>query len=272
MVLSLDAALSGLLEQQRKIELISNNLTNVNTTGYKRASVHFQDVLDTVEILEVLRGERTIGDVTVPAGVVSDAVERVFVQGPLLPTGQQLDLAIVGDGLFRVRLEDGGIGYTRAGTFLLDESGSFVTSDGLKLDPPLTLPTGWRSLEIATDGTVTVLRPYTAPELAALPPDGSGEGVRESVGQLTLSRFADPKGLASLGASLYVETAESGTPIDGAPGADGMGVVHGGFLEGSNVDLAAEMSSLVIASRAYQLNLAAYQSVEEMLSNANQLA
>ena len=272
MALSLDAALSGLLQQQRKIELIANNVTNVNTTGYKRADVHFQDVLDTVEILEVLRGERIIGDATVPAGVAGDAIERVFAQGPLQPTGIQLDLAIVGDGMFRVVLEDDGVGYTRDGSFVLDESGAIVTVDGLKLDPPLTLPLGWRQLELAADGAVTVLRPYTAGELAALPPDGIGDGVREAVGQLTLTRFSDPKGLVSIGASLYVGTAESGPPIDGAPGADGMGVVHNGFLEGSNVDMATEMSSLILASRAYQLNLAAYQSVEEMLSNANQLA
>ena len=272
MALSLDAALSGLLQQQRNIELIANNLSNVNTTGYKRADIHFQDILDTVEILEVLRGERIVGDVTVPAGVEADSADRVFTQGPLIPTGGPLDLAIVGDGFFRVRLEDGGIGYTRAGAFRLDGSGALGTVDGLLVEPPVTLPQGWRSLEIAGDGSISVIRPYTQAELDALPPDEVADGVREVVGQLQLSRFDDPTGLLSIGASLYIESVDSGPPIDGAPAADGMGTVAVGVLEGSNVDLAAEMSSLVIASRAYQLNLAAYRSVEEMLTDANQLA
>jgi flagellar basal-body rod protein FlgG len=267
--LSLDAALSGLLQQQRNIELIANNLGNVNTTGYKRVEVHFEDVLDTVQLLEVLRGERIVGDATVPAGVQSDAVDRVFAQGPMQPTGRALDWAIVGDGMFRVRLEDGTPAFTRAGNFLLDGNGDIVTSDGLFLDPPLTLPDGWRDLELARDGTVSVLRPMTQAEIAAAAPDSPTDGVREVVGQLQLSTFPDAQQLASIGASLYVETVASGAAVSGAPTANGTGEVVAGVLEGSNVDLATEMSALVIASRAYQLNLQAYRSVEEMLSAAN---
>ncbi len=271
MTLSLDAALSGLLQQQRNIELIANNLGNVNTAGYKRVEVHFEDVLDTVQILEVLRGERIVGDATVPAGVQADAVDRVFQQGPLLPTSVQLDWAVIGKGMFRVLLEDGTPAYTRAGNFLLDANGSIVTSDGLRLDPPLSLPTGWRDLDVASDGSISVLRPLTPDELAAAPPEDTVDAVREVVGQLQLTRFDNPQGLASIGASLFVATEESGPAIDGAPAIDGMGAVVIGVLEGSNVDLATEMSSLVLASRAYQLNLQAYRSVEEMLSEANNM-
>ena len=271
MTLSLDAALSGLLQQQRSIELIANNLGNVNTPGYKRVEVHFEDVLDTVQLLEVLRGERIVGDAAVPSGVQSDAVDRVFLQGPLVPTNRELDWAVVGEGMFRVLLEDGTPAYGRAGNFLLDASGAVVTSDGLRLDPPLSLPDGWSTLEVASDGAVSVLRPLTPAEIAAAPPGDVAGSVREVVGQLQLTRFDNPQGLASIGASLFVATADSGPAIDGAPAADGMGTVLTGVLEGSNVDLATEMSALVIASRAYQLNLQAYRSVEEMLSAANSM-
>ena len=271
MTLSLDAALSGLLQQQRSIELIANNLGNVNTPGYKRAEVHFEDVFDTVQILEVLRGERIVGDATVPSGVQSDAVDRVFLQGPLVPTNRDLDWTVIGEGMFGVLLEDGTPAYARAGNFLLDAGGAVVTSDGLRLDPPLSLPDGWSSLEVASDGAVSVLRPPTLAEIAATPPGDVAEGLREVVGQLQLTRFDNPQGLASIGASLYVATADSGPVIAGAPAADGMGTVVSGVLEGSNVDLATELSALVVASRAYQLNLQAYRSVEEMLSAANSL-
>ena len=271
MAVSLDAALSGLLQQQRNIELIANNLSNVNTAGYKRVEVHFEDVLDTVQILEVLQGERIVGDADVPSGTLTDAVDRSFEQGPLLPTGRQLDFTIIGEGLFAVRLEEGGTAYTRAGNFLLDANGNLVTQDGLPLEPPITLPDGWRDLEIGSDGTVSVLRPATQAEIDAAPDGLAFDGIREDVGQLQLSRFDNPQWLASLGANLYVATAESGAAITGAPNSDELGGVVSGVLEGSNVELASEMSSLIIASRAYQMNLRAYQSVEEMLSGVNQM-
>ena len=201
----------------------------------------------------------------------SDAVDRVFLQGPLTPTNRALDWAVVGDGMFRVLLEDGSPAYSRAGNFLLDSDGAIVTSDGLRLDPPIVLPEGWSSLEVTSDGVLTAQRPLTPAEIAASPPGEVAASVRDVVGQLQLTRFDNPQGLASIGASLFVETAGSGPAIDGAPVADGMGVVVAGVLEGSNVDLATEMSSLVIASRAYQLNLQAYRSIEEMLTQANSL-
>lgn len=272
MTLSLDAALSGMVQQERNLELIANNLTNVNTTAYKRAVVQFQDVLSTAEILSVISGELSDGDATVTAGVGSDAPRREFTQGPLLASSMPFDMAIVGEGFFRVMLEDGRVAYTRDGTFRLDADGQLVTALGQRLEPPLTMPESFDQFRIQQDGTVVVRRPYTAEELADLDPEAPRDGVVEVIGRLVLTRFADQGSLASIGNNLFVETETSQAPIDGFPGEDGHGQVVSGFLEGSNVDIAQEMSAMMIANRAYQLNLAAYRTIQEMLEQANELA
>lgn len=272
MTLSLDAALSGMLEQERNLELIANNLSNVNTTGYKRAVVQFQDVLNTAEIIDALNGQLPVDEATVAAGVETEAPRREFTQGPLLSSSMPFDLAIVGDGFFRVMLDDGTVAYTRDGTFRLDADRQLVTALGQRLEPPLVFPERFDRFRIEQDGTILVRRPYTAEELAALDPDAPTDGVDEVIGRLVLTRFADAGGLASIGQNLFVETAASQAPIDGFPGENGHGRVVSGFLEGSNVDMAQEMSSMVIANRAYQLNLAAYRTIQEMLELANELA
>ena len=274
MTISLDAALSGMLEQQRNIELLANNVSNANTTGYKRATVHFQDVLSTAEVLAALEGELPAGTVPVrTAGVTSTPAERTFSQGALTQTDRPLDLAIAGEGFFGLRLPDGTAAYTRDGTFDVDADGRVVSKHGHLLDPPITLPTdGAYSVRVQPDGTVVGMRPYTPEERADLPPDADPEGVHVVAGRIELSRFADVSGLVSLGENLYGESAESGAAITGPAGEGGNGRVLAGFLEGSNVDLSEEMTALTVASRAYQVNLKAYRTIEDMLRQANQLS
>ncbi len=271
MTSSLDAALSGLLEQQRSLELIANNLANVNTTGYKRAQVHFQDVLDTAQILAALRGELPPADASTSAGVQSSTLRRTFTQGPITPTQRELDFAIEGDGFFRLALPDGSFGYTRDGTLQLGADGRVTSAHGYPLEPPITLPPVYRDLRVESDGSITVRRPLTEAELAGLRPDQPRDGVRENVGTLQLVRFANTDGLSALGENLFAETAESQAPIEGQPGIDGMGFVRSGFLEASNVDVAEEMTAMTLASRSYQLNLTAYRTIDEMLRAAGQL-
>lgn len=272
MTISRDAAISGMVEQQRNIAMIANNLANVNTTGYKRVQVHFQDVLDTLSVINALTGEiEADEEPTLSAGVQSMDVLRTFTQGSLTPTQRPLDFSINGDGFFRVLLEDGSAAYTRDGTFRLDGAGQLVTGDGEMIDPPIVLPAGFRSLQVTGDGELSVIRSYTADELAELPPDAPRDGIREIAGTLELVRFSNPSGLDSIGRNLFVETDESQPPISGLPGVDGMGQVLSGFLEASNVSVAQEMTSLVIAMRSYQLNLSAFRTIEEMLANANEL-
>jgi len=272
MTISRDAAISGMVEQQRNIAMIANNLANVNTTGYKRVQVHFQDVLDTLSVINALTGEiEADEEPTLSAGVQSMDVLRTFTQGSLTPTQRPLDFSINGDGFFRVLLEDGSAAYTRDGTFRLDGAGQLVTGDGEMIDPPIVLPAGFRSLQVTGDGELSVIRSYTADELDELPPDAPRDGIREIAGTLKLVRFSNPSGLDSIGRNLFVETDESQPPISGLPSVDGMGQVLSGFLEASNVSVAQEMTSLVIAMRSYQLNLSAFRTIEEMLANANEL-
>jgi flagellar basal-body rod protein FlgG len=269
---SLDAALTGMLEQQRNMELISNNIANVNTTGYKRAKVHFQDLLDTAQILAYVEGTLTDDTaVSTASGVTTADVQRIFEQGPLSESASPFDLAIVGSGLFRVRLVDDTIAYTRDGSLRLDGARQLVTSDGTPLDPPVIFPQGFTNPRIRGDGTVVVKRPLTEQELAALAPGDKDDSVDEVVGQLTLSRFDRSEALASIGSSLYVATEDAGEPIDGAPGSNGLGRVVSGFLENSNVSVAEELTALIVASRAYQMNLMAYRTIREMLEAANEL-
>lgn len=270
MPLSLDAAVSGMQQQQKNIEAISNNLANVNTTGYKRVKIHFQDILNSSSVFAAIAtGTVDQRDVAESAGVSTAAMTRDFAQGTLQPTGRQMDFAISGDDFFRVRLDDGSVAYTRSGVFMLDGDGKVTTASGELLDPPLALPQNFRGLRIETNGEVSVIRDYTDAELAALGPFDPRDGVRQVVGQIELARFSNPAGLEAIGNSRYRETPESQPPINGAPGADGMGAVFSGWLEASNVDIATEMTGLVMAKRGYQLNLVAFRTIEQMLTQAN---
>lgn len=270
MSLSIDAAISGMVEQQRNIELIANNLANVNTTGYKRTKIHFQDILNAATTFTQLSSGQAPSSTS--AGVATAGVTRDYTQGSLQPTGREMDFAVSGDGFFRVRLDDGSFAYTRAGLFSLDGTGRVVTLSGELLDPPLQLPPRFRDLRIDENGEITVTRDLTPEELEKLGPFDPRDGKRVVAGQMMLYRFSNPQGLAAIGNSRFVATDESQAAIESKPGVDGMGTVYSGWLEASNVDIATEMTGLVIAKRGYQLNMVAYKTIEEMLTKVNQVA
>jgi flagellar basal-body rod protein FlgG len=271
MPIALDAALSGMLEQQRSMENIANNIANANTTGYKRLRVHFQALLDSAQIIQALNGEIPTTDATTGGGVETASIERVFQQGTLQESPSQLDFAIVGPGLFRVTLEDGSAAYTRDGAFHLSANGALTMADGTALDPPVTLPEATSTVRVGQDGHLYASRAMTADELAARDPEDVTTEIEEDLGPLTLVRFEHPEALVSLGRNLYVDGPDSGPPIEGVTGDPGFGYVVNGFLESSNVEIAEELTTLVAASRAYQINLSAYRTIEEMLRQAGQL-
>ncbi len=260
-----------MLQQQRNLELISGNLSNVNTIGYKRASVRFQDVLDTAAVLRAIEGDLGETDGTTAASKVeSEVIERIFTQGSLIESRMPLDMAISGRGFFRLKLEDGTFVYSRDGGFRLDADRRLVTHNGALIDPPITFPDLYANVRVLTDGSIMVRRPYTAEELAALPQGAQTSGVDESIGRVGLSRFNNLVAVKSIGNSFY--QAEEGAGVtDGFPGDEGLGVLQGGFLEASNVDVAREMVGLIIATRVYQLNVAAYKTIRDMLDDANEL-
>lgn len=255
MNLSLYSAATGMESQQLNLNTIANNLANVNTAGFKRSKIEFQDLL--YQKPSKAAGADSGGGNLVPTGIEVgngarvSSTSKVFTQGQLSNTGEKLDLAIQGDGLFEVQRPDGTIGYTRDGSFKLNAQGTVVTSDGLPiLSGFQTIPTGSTGVNIAENGQVTVQTP-------------SGS----TTFRLTLARFANPAGLRSLGGNLYEETAASGTPETGQPGEQAYGRIMQGYTEGSNVNIVEEMVNLIIAQRAYEINSKSIQTSDEMLQN-----
>ena len=262
MVRSLWSAASGMIGQQSNIDTISNNLANVNTPGFKKVRADFEDLIyQTVRVAGTPATEDTV--VPVPTqmghGVKLSATERQFVQGALQNTENISDIAIQGDGFFRVQLYDGSYGYSRDGSFKIDANGQFVTSDGYKLMPDLTLPQGFipETLSIAQDGRVSVKVP--------------GQDDPIDVGQLELYRFPNPAGLTAVGENLFKISNASGDSIAGRPGFDGMGKTIHKFLEMSNVSVVREMVNMIVAQRAYEFNSKAIQTSDNMLSTATNL-
>ena len=257
---ALQAAASGMMAQQTRVEVIANNLANVNTTGFKRSRAHFEDLLyQTVQ--EAQNEQTTETDVTqeiqVGRGVRLAGVLRVESQGPLEPTGRPLDLAIEGDGLFQVRLPDGTMAYTRDGSFTISDQGSLVTHGGYAVVPGISVPEDASDLSFSKTGVVAVTV------------DGSVDPIE--IGRLELVRFANAPGLKALGENLYQETAASGPPTLGYPQEDGFGRIVQGTLEGSNVEIVQEMVDMITAMRAYEINSKAVQSAEQMAEIANSL-
>jgi flagellar basal-body rod protein FlgG len=254
MNLSLYSAATGMEAQQLNLNTIANNLANVNTPGFKRSKIEFQDLLYQKPRES---GTDSGGGNLVPTGVEVGngsrvaATSKVFTQGQLTNTGEKLDVAIQGEGFFEVQRPDGTIGYTRAGSFKLSAQGQVVTIDGLPvLSGFQPIPSGTTNVAISEDGQVTV---QTA--------NGSQSF------SLTLSRFANPSGLRSLGGNLYEETAASGTPENGKPGEQGFGRTIQGYTEASNVNIVEEMVNLIVAQRAYEINSKSIQTSDEMLQN-----
>ena len=258
MNLSLYSAATGMEAQQLNLNTIANNLANVNTTGFKRSKIEFQDLLYQKPRSA---GAEAAGGNVIPTGIEIGngsrvaATSKVFTQGQVTQTGKELDIAIQGDGFFEVQRPDGTTAYTRDGSFKLNASGQVVTSDGLPvLSGFQAVPTGTTSISIADTGEVTV------------------EGASGSqTYRISLTRFANPAGLKSLGGNLYEETNASGTPEQGNPGEQGFGQVLQRYLEGSNVNIVEEMVNLIVAQRAYEINSKSIQTSDEMLQNVAQM-
>lgn len=262
MMRSLYTAASGMTGQQYNIDTISNNLSNVNTTGFKQNRVDFEDLLyQTTRTAGTPATELTVTPVGVQVGhgVKVAATQKMYTQGALQSTGNVSDLAIEGEGFMRVLLIDGTYGYTRDGSLKIDSNGQLVTSQGYRLMPDVVLPEGFEreSLTVSQDGRITV-------RIA-----GSNDPVQ--VGQMQLFRFVNPAGLSAVGENLLKETNASGDAIGGRPGFEGMGSVQHKFLEMSNVSVVKEMVNMIVAQRAYELNSKAIQTSDSMLQTANNL-
>ncbi len=254
MNLSLYSAAPGMEAQQLNLNTIANNLANVNTPGFKRSKIEFQDLLYQKPRAS---GTDSGGGNLVPTGVEVGngsrvaATSKVFTQGQLTNTGEKLDVAVQGDGFFEVQRPDGTTGYTRDGSFKLNAQGQVVNVDGLPvLSGFQPIPPGANSISISEDGQVTVQTSTGSQSFA-----------------ITLTRFANPAGLRSLGGNLYEETPASGTPEAGKPGEQGFGRVIQGYVEASNVNIVEEMVNLIVAQRAYEINSKSVQTSDEMLQN-----
>ena len=260
MMLSLYTAASGMQAQQRNIDTVANNLANVNTTGFKKSKVHFQDLLYQNEksagVPSSLSTQVPVG-LHVGHGVKYVSTEKMHSQGGMENTERELDIGIDGPGYFQILQTSGIVAYTRDGHFNVDGQGRLVTSDGFLVDPEINIPVETRKVEMGFDGTISVyMRDETLPE---------------AIGSLTLARFRNPSGMTPISKNLYIPTAASGNPLIDAPGSNGMGALNQGVLELSNVSLVEEMVDMITAQRAYEVNSKAIQASDEMLQTANNL-
>ncbi|HWD93779.1 MAG TPA: flagellar basal-body rod protein FlgG [Verrucomicrobiae bacterium] len=258
MLRSLYSAAAGMESQQLNLDVISNNLANVNTTGFKKSKAEFQELL--YQTTRAPGADQGSGN-TVPTGIQigqgskAVATARIFTNGDLTQTGEQLDVAVQGDGFFEVQMPDGTLAYTRDGGFKSSSDGRIVTSDGLPLQAGFQpVPAGTTNITIGSQGNVT----YTG-------------ATGTTSFQVQLVRFANPAGLQSMGGNLYKETVASGTPQLGTPGANGFGTLNQGYLELSNVKVVEEMVNLIMAQRAYEVNSKAVQAADEMMQQSNNL-
>jgi flagellar basal-body rod protein FlgG len=260
MIRSLWTSATGMQAQALNLDVISNNLANVNTSGFKKSRAEFQDLL--YETL-ISAGTPSASDSELPSGIQIGhgtrpvAVLKIFTQGDMENTKNELDLAIEGDGFFQVRLPNGETAYTRCGAFKVDSGGRIVTADGFPLEPEITIPPDAVSISVGMDGTVSVLE--------------AGESTPSEVGTIELARFINPAGLLSMGKNLFATTDASGDEITGNAGEDGFGTIAQGFLEMSNVSVVDEMVNMITAQRAYEVNSKSIQTSDEMLQIANNL-
>jgi len=255
---SMWVAKTGLDAQQTRMAVISNNLANVNTTGFKRGRAAFEDLL-----YQNVRqaGAQSSQDTQLPTGlslgtgVRTVATEKIFTQGNLQQTNNSLDVAIEGRGFFQILLPDGSLAYSRDGSYQLDNNGQMVTSNGYILQPGITIPANTLSMTIGEDGIVTVLT--------------QGNSAPTQVGNLQMSDFINPAGLQAIGQNLFLETAASGSPQTGTPGLNGLGRVIQGSLETSNVNTVEELVNMIETQRAYEMNSKAISTADQMLQYVN---
>jgi len=258
MMRALSTSASGMRAQQIYVDTIAHNLANVNTTGFKRGRVEFQDLLyQVVQPNAAQSASSDVKPIQVGHGVRLADIRQIFTQGSTQVTDNALDMAINGDGFFRVELPDGTYAYTRDGSFALDSEGQVITSGGLTLSPGFELPDGTTEVAVGSEGEFKV---KVAGE----------EDVRE-LGSIDLYRFANPAGLKAVGSNLFIPTEASGEAQEGTAGRDGFGGIESGILETSNVSVVEEMIRLIEAQRAYELNSKSIQTSEDMLTVAGQL-
>ncbi len=260
MIRSLWTAKTGLEAQQTQMDVIANNLANVSTNGFKKQRAVFQDLL--YQNVRQAGGmndlqNRLPSGLQLGSGVRPVATEGIFTEGSLQQTGNSKDLAIDGKGFFQVLLPDGTSGYTRDGSFQVNESGQLVTSSGYPIQPAVVIPPDALSITIGKDGVVSVTQP--------------GNNQANQVGQLTLSTFVNPAGLQRIGDNLYLETSASGMRSESNPGLNGAGTLDQGYVETSNVNVVEEMVNMIQTQRAYEINSKAVQTSDDMLSKLSQL-
>ncbi|MHB1667296.1 MAG: flagellar basal-body rod protein FlgG [Thiomonas sp.] len=259
MIRSLYIAATGLQAQQTSMDVISNNLANVNTTGFKSARTVFQDLLYQNLTQPGAQSSQTTqypSGLQLGTGVTPIATERLMTEGNLTQTGNSLDVAINGQGFFQVLQPNGTIAYTRDGTFQLSNQGQLVTSNGYLIQPTVTIPASAQSITIGNDGTVSVTLP--------------GQAAPQQVGTLQLASFVNPTGLQSVGTNLYLQTGSSGSPNTGQPTLNGLGSVQQGYLESSNVNVVSALVDMISTQRAYEINSKAVQASDQMLQYAEQ--
>ncbi len=260
MLRSLWTAASGMQAQQKNIDITANNLANVNTTGFKKSRADFQDL-----IYQNMKstGSPSTNTTQVPTGIQIGlgtrlaAVTKIFTPGDFTQTGNELDVAIEGDGFFQVQMPDGTTSYTRAGAFKKDMNGRIVTSDGYPIIPEIVIPVGTTKINIGNDGTVSVMQP--------------GQTAATQLASIQLANFSNPAGLLSIGKNMYIPSDSSGDALPDVPGQNGLGTIAQGVLEMSNVSVAEEMVNMIVGQRAYEINSKAVQASDEMLQTASNL-
>ncbi|WP_127804316.1 flagellar basal-body rod protein FlgG [Hydrogenophaga sp. NH-16] len=260
MINSLWISKTGMQAQQTQLDVISNNMANVSTNGFKRASAVFEDLmyqnLRQVGAADTEQNNLPTG-LQIGLGVRTVATSRQFSQGSLQQSGNQLDIAVNGQGFLQVALPDGTTGYTRDGSLQVDSQGRLVTSSGLAIAGDITVPAEAQSVTIGSDGVVTAKVP--------------GNAQPQQLGNIELATFINPAGLEPRGQNLYTETVASGNPVTGAPGTAGMGTLMQGYVETSNVNVVQELVTMIQTQRAYEMNSKAIQTSDQMLQRLGQL-
>lgn len=258
---SLSIAATGMLAQQLNVEVISNNIANMNTTGFKRQRAEFQDLLyqSVQRVGAATSNEDTMAPagIQVGAGVRAAGVYSINEQGALTQTSNRYDLAIDGRGYFRIERPDGTEAYTRAGSFQVSDQGELVTNEGYRVLPGVAIPPDVIDVSVTPDGQVHVKR--------------AGQVEMQLVGQIELATFQNEAGLEAIGSNLLLETEASGEPLVGAPGEPGFGKLSQGFLEASNVNAVSEITALISAQRAYEMNSRVIKTADEMMNTTNQM-
>ena len=260
MIRALWTASSGMNAQQTNIDIISNNLANVNTAGFKKSRAQFQDLLyQTIRPAGSVTAQGNMNPTGLQVGHGTRLIStgKSYAQGDLVQTGNALDLMIEGDGFFQLLLPDGTIGYTRDGNFKLDGEGRVVNNEGYLLQPEIWVPDNATDIIIGSDGTISI-------KIA-------GDENPQEIGMIEIARFLNPEGLVNIGRNIVKPSNASGDAQYGTPGLDGFGLLTQGFLEMSNVKVVEEMVNMIVAQRAYEINSKAIQAADEMLQTANNL-